>query len=326
MLRPKHSAPFILFYCVVVATGIFTLSNEIQVWYALDDVGLKPHSRDRVVVSMTTFSDRIMVTGMYAIRSVLSQKYDRFIISIPMHSRKPPVNTSCAHMHDCIAASPPHNASEADVLSFLGQELGSFTLVASNMQTRTYENAAHAMVVQFLPLDYGPATKLLGALLIERDPSTVIVTVDDDIVYDPNLIDVLTTYIPLDSALCTACQASNPWANSSDLLMIHDGTWLRWLWRQNAKKCPGWLVGWAGVAYRVSFFGPDVFNVTMPHGCFYNDDVWISGYLRRKGVGLLVMPGIKGGIAYRHPTLSLTVRANTQEIDMDPCIQFWQPT
>ena len=58
--------------------------------------------------------------------------------------------------------------------------------------------------------------------------------------------------------------------------------------------------------------------------CFFNDDVWLSGYLRRKGVGLLVMPGIRGGRQFRHPTLSLSVRPDYEHTDMDPCIRFWE--
>src|SRR5258708_7949627 len=36
--------------------------------------------------------------------------------------------------------------------------------------------------------DYGPIMKLYGALLHERDPTTLIISVDDDIIYPPNLV------------------------------------------------------------------------------------------------------------------------------------------
>jgi len=39
-------------------------------------------------------------------------------------------------------------------------------------------------------VDYGPMTKLYGALLHEQDPNTLIITVDDDIVYPPNFIEI----------------------------------------------------------------------------------------------------------------------------------------
>lgn len=39
--------------------------------------------------------------------------------------------------------------------------------------------------------DYGPICKIIGALLNEPDPNTLIVTCDDDIVYSPNLVSSL---------------------------------------------------------------------------------------------------------------------------------------
>jgi len=39
--------------------------------------------------------------------------------------------------------------------------------------------------------DYGPICKIIGALLHEPDPDTMIVTCDDDIVYSPNLVSSL---------------------------------------------------------------------------------------------------------------------------------------
>jgi hypothetical protein len=47
------------------------------------------------------------------------------------------------------------------------------------------------LTVQFLDDDWGPATKLLGALLLETDPDTVIITVDDDMMYNHNMVEWL---------------------------------------------------------------------------------------------------------------------------------------
>lgn len=308
----------IVVLCVVFALA-FRFSGDLFHLLVLEDVGLEPHERQRVVVSLTSFGERIMVTGMFAINSVIIQPYDRFIISIPLKARSVPMNVTCAEFGDCIEVEQQYDTTEGNIVRFLEGNLGVFVACGYH----TYENANHSILLQFLGVDYGPATKLIGALLVETDPRTVIVTVDDDIAYDPHVIDVLSSYIPMDGALCTACRTLDPVVNMAPKVMIHDGSWHRWLWRGNTKRCPGWLVGWAAVAYRVGYFGADVFNVSMPAGCFYNDDVWLSGYLKRRGVGLYVMPGIRGGKNYRHPTLSLSVRLNTERNDMDPCIQFW---
>jgi hypothetical protein len=289
----------------------------------LEDALLEPQPGSRVVVSMTTFSDRIIATGMHAIGSVIAQNksFDRFIISMPLRPKRKPVESSgemCAYFHDCIESVATHNSTDVDIISFLQARLGKF----EKRQDRVYENLEHLITVQFLEEDYGPATKVLGALLIEKDPSTIIITVDDDITYERRLIQTLASHVPMDSALCPACQARS--FRTGPKHIIHDASWHRWFWRYNGKQCPGWLLGWAGVAYRVGYFGTDVFNVSMPDECFYNDDVWLSGYLRRKGIGLIVMPGIKGGKHNRHPTLSISVRPDFESKDMGPCIDFWE--
>lgn len=308
--------------CFMLLCVFYQEILEIQLLWLQDAQLVPSHARSRVVVSMTSFSDRIMATGMRAISSIVVQMdyYDSFLISIPVQPRRGPVNgwAMCKRFHDCIQpATYMHNAS---IISFLESHLGTFT----KQDNRTYVHTRLRMTVQFLEQDYGPATKLLGALLIEKDPRTIIITVDDDITYDKSLIRTLATHTPLHAALCPACQSRSLVSTTGPKLMIHDASWHRWLWPYNGKQCPGWLVGWAGVAYRAGYFQQDVFNVSMPAGCFYNDDVWLSGYLRRKGISLIVMPGIRGGRQYRHPTLSLSVRPDYERKDMDPCIAFWQ--
>jgi hypothetical protein len=50
---------------------------------------------------------------------------------------------------------------------------------------------AEQVTVVRVDQDYGPICKIVGALLREPDPQTLIVTVDDDIVYSPNLVSSL---------------------------------------------------------------------------------------------------------------------------------------
>lgn len=42
--------------------------------------------------------------------------------------------------------------------------------------------------------DYGPCTKIVGGLISEDDPDTIIVTFDDDVIYSPNLISSMLAY------------------------------------------------------------------------------------------------------------------------------------
>jgi hypothetical protein len=47
----------------------------------------------------------------------------------------------------------------------------------------------------------------------------------------------------------------------------------------------GFLAAYAGAAYRREYFDESIFNYeNVPDGCILHDDVYISGYLTRKGV------------------------------------------
>jgi len=43
-------------------------------------------------------------------------------------------------------------------------------------------------------IDYGPLTKILGGLIVESDPNTVIITFDDDMMYPFNLVETLVNH------------------------------------------------------------------------------------------------------------------------------------
>jgi hypothetical protein len=51
------------------------------------------------------------------------------------------------------------------------------------------------IVTMLEPVDFGPSTKLLGALMVEKDPDTILVTVDDDVVYHEDAIMALVAVI-----------------------------------------------------------------------------------------------------------------------------------
>jgi len=322
--------------CIIAVAALVVIANlsDLYLMLSMPDARLPPASRlPRVVVSMTSFSDRILITGMTAINSILPQPYDTFIISIPAVSNHQHRGdfSGCLHegLSDCIQDITDRQSTPDIIVSYLSEHLGPFRILG-NPNNNTWYNVGHSILLQFLPLDYGPATKLLGALLIEHDPSTLIITVDDDIAYDPELILMLASHAPPHAALPPVCQIREPLQTEEaggklNLRFIHDGTWHRWIWPYNAKVCPGWLVGWASVAYRVGHFGADVFTELQhsPPGCFLNDDVWLSGYLKRRGVARMVMPWIKGGPQQRHPTKSLSTINDTQVLHMQPCLHYY---
>jgi hypothetical protein len=135
--------------CFIVLCFFYQDVLEIQLLWLQDAQAMPSHSKSRVVVSMTSFSERIMVTGMYAISSVIFQMeyYDRFLISIPLRAVRGPEKgeAMCKFFRGCIEIDAMLNSTEADILLFLERQLGQFVA----LQNRTYENAKYRVTVQF---------------------------------------------------------------------------------------------------------------------------------------------------------------------------------
>ena len=295
--------------CWALIVGMSNLDTDsMRMHLALRAYPLHPAQNSRLVVSMSTFSRRVEASSLLTIQSIVeSGSYERLIVSIPL-----------AHRFGVSSQKETDESVEA-ILAFYGNALGAFEPVQFEpVQGRApaFTNANHSIYLQFLKEDFGPATKLLGALLVEREPSTIILTVDDDIIYSPLLLPFVRGSAPSEAAFSSVCQVLTP--SGQDFRSVPDP---HWLWRIEPKACTGWLVGWAGVAYRVGFFADDVFSRArnLSYGCFLNDDVWLSGYLLSKGVPRVVFPALPGGMHFRHPTLSLSVIPDAQSGMLTRC-------
>ena len=290
----------------VLILGLTVDLSEVRVHLGLESYPLHPAENSRLVVSLSTFSRRVP-GSLLTIQSIIkSGRYELLIVSIPLIHR------------NGISSQMEADLSVDSVLALFGGSLGAFKPVTG--KTLAFFNPNHSILMQFLNEDFGPATKLIGALLVEKEPSTIILTVDDDIIYSPALLPFVRSNAPYEAAFSAVCQVVRQPENS--FLSVHDGAaGARWIWRIEPKYCTGWLVGWAGVAYRVGFFSPDLFTMArnLSRDCFLNDDVWLSGYLHAKGISRVVFPTLPGGKHFRHPTLSLSVIPDAQNNLMMHC-------
>lgn len=134
--------------------------------------------------------------------------------------------------------------------------------------------------------DYGPSTKLLGSLSIKSDPETIIITVDDDVIYPTDLIEKLVRRSEMHpNAAIGFCG----W-NVKDLLdgreqfynnLVHEDRRndLSFMTRVDV------LEGFRGILTKRKFWDETVFDYSKaPKGAFYVDDVWISGHLEKRDV------------------------------------------
>lgn len=130
--------------------------------------------------------------------------------------------------------------------------------------------------------DYGPITKLYPVLQYETHPNTIIITVDDDLIYRSDRIETLVRW---------CVQYPNAAIAGSGYII---GKWYNYFGHIEQPKeiTPVSIIeGYSGCAYRRSFFDHNLIDYTgAPPESFYHDDVWISGQLSLKSIPRLVHP------------------------------------
>ena len=224
----------------------------------------------RVVVSMSSFGPRFhyLLRSIPCILNNQSYPADRVIVSFPLESRGGRLNMSSATglMLSLCGASAIEQRTPTLV------ECGRLTF--------------HAMEGE----DAGPATKLVGALTLETDPETYIVTLDDDVEYGPTVVETLVSHASRHAAVGFECV--EPRMLVGEHRHISTGKWFLFPFDHGTVQCYGWLEGVQGVIYKRSFFEDDflALQAIAPEGCWYDDDVFIAGYLRLKGVWRFIYP------------------------------------
>lgn len=137
--------------------------------------------------------------------------------------------------------------------------------------------------------DYGPATKLLGLLeQVDLEPNTIIITVDDDVIYPKNLVLHLVYKAKQNPNAAIGIIGADfdydaPWQIATDSL------WgLTNISTPNARVSV--LKGYGGVAYRKKFFNANIFNLAKDaEPCYNTDDILISYSLAQQHIPRTVL-------------------------------------
>lgn len=147
--------------------------------------------------------------------------------------------------------------------------------------------------------DYGPATKLIATLEKEKDPNTIIVTIDDDSIYPKHMIRELVKQYLLpsfkkvyqSSAVFTGFSLNFLFVNNYDLYAEYNS---------GSHKPSLLIVGAGGVAYKRKFFKDDIFVFlkNLPLYCFLSDDLMISAYLLANDISIIQAGGIYYNTSY----------------------------
>ncbi|HIF07853.1 MAG TPA: hypothetical protein EYQ64_13160 [Gemmatimonadetes bacterium] len=134
--------------------------------------------------------------------------------------------------------------------------------------------------------DVGPIMKLLPVLEREPDPETVIITVDDDVVYPREMIE---TFLDMSESLPGAALGFRGWRLPEDGDLAN-----RMILHANQVSRPfsvDILCGVSGAMYLRRHFDPGFFDRSdLPPEGYFVDDLCISGYLHRGGVMKYIVP------------------------------------
>jgi hypothetical protein len=135
--------------------------------------------------------------------------------------------------------------------------------------------------------DIGPAMKLIPTLAREKDPRTLIITIDDDVEYPPKLIEKLLNASILYPKSAIGFTGWNVTRIKDEIPEI----------KHKNQDIPGCrifesvqvLEGTRGVIYRRSFFDNDILTHASMHPSFrFHDDILFSGYLASRDIGRIV--------------------------------------
>lgn len=151
--------------------------------------------------------------------------------------------------------------------------------------------------------DYGPCTKIVGGLLSEDNPDTIIISFDDDVIYSPNLVSSMLQHhikypdVAVGSSgillkygfpfYSTISNCAGNWNNMTGFELTSDG------------RSVDALCGFSSVLYIRKFFPSndklyDEFlkYPLMDDDVYFNDDIMISAFLSRQKVERRVFPNI----------------------------------
>ena len=139
--------------------------------------------------------------------------------------------------------------------------------------------------VAFIDKDFGPATKLLPCLQFLAGQDKKIIVIDDDRIYSQHLIRDLLRYERIEpSSAIGIAGVVIMGSNRRDYIAT--------------KKIAlvDVLLGYQGYLVKPQFFSEEIFEYPndLPEA-FFEDDVWISGHMQKRGIRRVLIPSKPSG-------------------------------
>lgn len=159
--------------------------------------------------------------------------------------------------------------------------------------------------------DYGPATKLIGCISAENDPEVIVITVDDDMLYEADLLqNLVSTAI----AFPDACVGNNA------LTIDGQGGSSKTEFRTDPYIYA--LEGFGGVATRLKFVDKArIIKMAGLSSCFLSDDLVLSRSAVMSGASLICWKrnSVKRSVIDSIAPLRLETKENNRELIYQKC-------
>jgi len=239
---------------------------------------------------------------------LLLASYSPVSLALP----RPPQNASSLRIVYSLTTNPSRiHTIEQTINSLLRQEVKPDIIQVNvpwvfRRTNETFDDLAsieilkHPLVKVHRCRDYGPITKLVGALETEHDSETLIIVLDDDYEYPAHLTRIMKQWAAEEpdfvlSGKCGDTMLSNPesdfWGPPFNFTSLN----------VNKPCCCRFFEGFGAAGYRVRFFQGTTFQISIfPHlnvnfttyfetaiahkRCFRTDDLVISNFLTLLGI------------------------------------------
>lgn len=167
------------------------------------------------------------------------------------------------------------------------------------------EDISSICTVVNIDVDYGPITKIYGAITLEKDINTVIISCDDDVFFDEHHVEVMLKH-HMNQPNCCICGTGALLSRGMLFISIYSTVYPFKSWNgltgfnisPEGKKVD-LIFGVAGVLYTRGMFPNNdnlhkqLLNYSLSDDTiFHNDDILISGYLSKNNIDRKVFSDI----------------------------------
>eukprot|EP00456_Euglypha_rotunda_P081285 TRINITY_DN7924_c0_g1_i27.p1 TRINITY_DN7924_c0_g1~~TRINITY_DN7924_c0_g1_i27.p1 ORF type:complete len:599 (+),score=23.17 TRINITY_DN7924_c0_g1_i27:83-1879(+) len=167
--------------------------------------------------------------------------------------------------------------------------------------------------------DFGPASKLIPTLEREQHPDTLIITVDDDMIYPPSLVQDLVELHSVwpHAAFGFAGQLIDLQPNFPPIVRSADKY-------VNQAAAVDILEAFLGAIYLRSWFDDEIKKI--PSACWRTDDIWISYNLAKKDIARIKVQGKERAVLSPNDAIAPLREGNVYALRKnDECAQYLLP-